>query len=182
MIAIAPELLGTHIGPTTAHSTKRTHSLSFRAATALWGHAGLEWDLTEASDEQLALLTNWIGYYKAKRSLLHTGKVIRTEHAEPNTYVHGVVSTDAREALFMVAQLRPSQFSRPANIRLTGLDTTKNYRVKLIEPAGSADSMQLKPPHWLEGVTLSGAMLASVGLKSPVLRPEQAILIEVEQL
>lgn len=181
MIAIAPELLGTHVGPTKAHSTGRTHSHTFRATTALWGHAGLEWDLTEANPDELELLTNWITYYKAKRGLLHTGKVIRTEHAEPNTYVHGVVSQDAAEALFMVAQLRPSAYSRPANIRLTGLDALTNYRVKLVEPAGSAVSMQLKPPHWYEGVTLSGALLASVGLKSPVLRPEQAILIEMHR-
>lgn len=181
MIAIAPELLGTHVGPTKAHSTGRTHSHTFRAVTALWGHAGLEWDLTEASDSELELLRNWISFYKEKRSLLHNGKVIRTEHAEPHAYVHGVVSKNAREALYMFAQLRPSQFSRPANIRLTGLDANANYNVRLVEPAGAAVSMQLKPPHWFDGVTLSGAMLATVGLKSPVLRPEQAILIEVER-
>jgi alpha-galactosidase len=181
MIAIAPELLGTHVGPTKAHSTGRTHTHTFRATTALWGHAGLEWDLTEANEAELELLRNWISYYKEKRELLHSGKVIRTEHAEPNAYVHGVVSKDAREAVFMYAQLRPSQFSRPANIRLTGLDANSNYKVRLVEPAGPAMSTQLKPPHWFDGVTLSGTMLATVGLKSPVLRPEQAILIEVER-
>ncbi len=182
MIAIAPELLGTHVGPTKAHSTGRVHTHTFRAVTALWGHAGLEWDLTEATESELALLKSWIDYYKEKRNLLHSGKVIRTEHAEPNTYVHGVVSKDASEAIFMVAQLRPSQFSRPANIRLTGLKADSNYLVRLVEPVGPATVMQLKPPHWYEGVALSGAALASIGLRSPVLRPEQALLIEVEQV
>ena len=182
MIAIAPELLGTHVGPTKAHSTGRTHSHTFRATTALWGHAGLEWDLTEANPDELKLLSDWIAYYKSKRGLLHTGKVIRTEHAEPNAYVHGVVSQDAAEAVFMLAQLRPSVFSRPANIRLTGLDPQANYNVKLVEPAGSAVSMQLKPPHWFAGITLSGALLGTMGLKAPVLRPEQAILIEVTRV
>ena len=181
-IAIAPELLGTHIGPTKAHSTGRTHSHTFRAVTALWGHAGLEWDLTEASDAERELLESLISYYKENRSLLHTGRVVRTEHAEPNAYVHGVVAQDKSEAIFMVAQLRPSQFSRPANIRITGLDDNSNYFVKVVEPAGAAQFMQLKPPAWFDGVTLSGAVLATIGLKSPVLRPEQAMLIEVERV
>ena len=181
-IAIAPELLGTHIGPTKAHSSGRTHTHTFRATTALWGHAGLEWDLTEASKEERELLASWISYYKEKRGLLHSGRTIRTEHAEPNAYVHGVVSQDKSEAIFMFAQLRPSQFSRPANIRLTGLDADSTYEVKVVEPAGAAQSMQLKPPTWFTGVQLTGSALASFGLRSPVLRPEQALLIEVKRI
>jgi alpha-galactosidase len=181
-IAIAPELLGTHIGPTKAHSSGRAHTHTFRATTALWGHAGLEWDLTEASDEERELLASWISYYKEKRGLLHSGRTVRTEHAEPNAYVHGVVSQDKSEAIFMLAQLRPSQFSRPANIRLTGLDADSTYEVKVVEPAGPAQSMQLKPPTWFSGVQLTGSALASFGLRSPVLRPEQALLIEVKRI
>jgi alpha-galactosidase len=181
-IAIAPELLGTHIGPTKAHSSGRTHSHTFRATTALWGHAGLEWDLTEASEEERKLLSSWISYYKEKRSLLHSGRTVRTEHAEPNAYVHGVVAQDKSEAVFMLAQLRPSQFSRPANIRITGLDADATYEVKVVEPAGAAQSMQIKPPTWFSGVQLTGQALASFGLRSPVLRPEQALLIEAKRI
>jgi alpha-galactosidase len=181
-IVIAPELLGTHIGPTKAHSTGRTHSHTFRANTALWGHAGLEWDLTEASDDEKQLLASWIGYYKSKRSLLHSGRTVRTEHSDSSSYLHGVVSQDRSEAIFMLAQLRTSQFSRPSAIRLTGLDQAAMYEVKVVEPAGAAQFMQLKPPTWFDGVTLSGSTLATLGLKSPVLRPEQALLIEVKRI
>ncbi|MFM1796171.1 MAG: hypothetical protein RLZZ340_848, partial [Actinomycetota bacterium] len=181
-IAIAPELLGTHIGPTKAHSSGRTHTHTFRATTALWGHAGLEWDLTEASDEERKLLASWISYYKEKRALLHSGRTVRTQHAEPNAYVHGVVAQDKSEAVFMLAQLRPSQFSRPANIRLTGLDPEATYEVTVVEPAGAAVSMQIKPPSWYSGVRLTGAALSSFGLRSPVLRPEQALLIEAKRI
>lgn len=181
-IVIAPELLGTHIGPTKAHSTGRTHSHTFRANTALWGHAGLEWDLTEASDDERELLASWITYYKAKRSLLHTGRIVRTEHSDPAAYLHGVVSQDKAEAIFMLAQLRTSQFSRPPAIRFTGLLDDAIYEVKVVEPAGAAQFMQLKPPTWFDGVTLSGSALSTFGLKSPVLRPEQALLIEVTRV
>lgn len=181
-IAIAPELLGTHIGPTKAHSSGRTHTHTFRATTALWGHAGLEWDLTEATTEERNLLASWISYYKEKRSLLHSGRTIRTEHAEPNAYVHGVVAQDQSDAIFMLAQLRPSQFSRPANIRLTGLDQDATYEVKVVAPAGAAQSMQIKAPTWFAGVQLTGAALSTFGLRSPVLRPEQALLIEAKRI
>lgn len=181
-IVIAPELLGTHIGPTKAHSTGRTHSHTFRATTALWGHAGLEWNLTEANEDELKLLASWIDYYKEKRTLLHSGRTVRTEHADDSAYLHGVVAQDKSEALYMFAQLRTSQFSRPNSIRLTGLDPDALYEVKVVEPAGAAQFMQLKPPSWFAGVRLTGAALSSFGLKSGVLRPEQALLIEVKRI
>ena len=49
-LLIPLELIGAHIGSGTAHSTGRRHELSFRAATALFGHLGIEWDLQEADD------------------------------------------------------------------------------------------------------------------------------------
>jgi alpha-galactosidase len=177
-IVIPPELLGTHIGPTKSHSTGRTHTHTFRAITALWGHAGLEWDLTEASAEELALLKGWADYYKAKRALLHTGRTVRPDSTETTSQIHGVVAQDKSEAIFMYAQLTPSDFSRPANIRLTGLDAEATYLVKVVTPAGEANAMQMLPPKWYDGVHMSGALLAAVGMRAPVLRPEQAMLIE----
>jgi alpha-galactosidase len=181
-IVIPPELLGTHIGPTKAHSTRRTHSHTFRAVTALWGHAGLEWDLTEANAEERELLKSWAAYYKSKRALLHSGKTVRADQTETTSFIHGVVAADKSEAIFMYAQLTTSEYSRPANIRLTGLDDNAEYRVRVVEPAGAATAMQLLPPKWYAGVQLSGALLATVGLRAPVLHPEQAMLIEVSRV
>jgi alpha-galactosidase len=82
----------------------------------------------------------------------------------------------------MYAALRPSEFSRPANIRLTGLEVDATYEVKLVEPAGAANAMQILPPKWYAGVRMSGGLLASMGLRAPVLRPEQAILIEAKRV
>lgn len=181
-IVIPPEMLGTHIGPVKAHSTGRTHTNTFRAVTALWGHAGLEWDLTEANAEERAFLKSWVDFYKEKRSLLHTGRVVRADQSEPNAWVHGVVSQDQSEGLYMLAQLRPSLYSRPANIRLAGLDPNADYLVRLIEPAGPAVAMQILPPKWYDGVRMSGDLLAKLGLRAPVLRPEQAMLIEAKRI
>ena len=48
-LLLAPELVGAHVGPPRAHTTGRTHDLSFRVATALFGHFGFEWDVSAAS-------------------------------------------------------------------------------------------------------------------------------------
>ena len=179
-IVIPPEYLGTHIGPTKAHSTGRTLSISFRGATAIWGHAGLEWDLTKASENEHASLKSWISYYKANRELLHTGKQVRVNQSENNAWQHGVVAQDGSRGLFSAVQLRPSQYSRPTNLRLAGLDAESNYHVQVVTPAGPAEFMNLTVPAWMNsGVMVSGAFLSQVGLKAPVLRPEQALLIEV---
>ncbi|MEY2676902.1 MAG: hypothetical protein RL510_922 [Actinomycetota bacterium] len=182
-IVIPPEYLGTHIGPTKAHSTGRTLSISFRGATALWGHAGLEWDLTKASDEELTSLKSWIDYYKATRFLLHTGKVVRVDQSEDNAWQHGVVSDFATFAIFSAVQLRPSQYSRPTNLRFSGLQKDQIYKIKVVSPAGPAEYMNLHLPAWMtQEVQATGAFLSHVGLKAPVLRPEQALLIELESI
>ena len=175
---IPPELLGSHIGPTTAHTSHRTHSLSFRAVTALFGHAGIEWDITGCTDEEIAALKSWADYYKANRELLHSGKMIRVEQPNDEAFVHGVVAQDKSKAIFAYAALKATSGSLPNTMQILGLEATANYRVKLVEPAGSAFLIARKPPHWFDGVTLSGAALEQVGLKTPVLAPEQAFLVE----
>jgi alpha-galactosidase len=182
-IVIPPEYLGTHIGPTKAHSTGRTLGISFRGATALWGHAGLEWDLTAASEAELTSLKTWIDYHKANRELLHTGKIVRVDQSEDNAWQHGVIAQDGSRAIFSAVQLRPSQYSRPTNLRLHGLDESASYRIKLVTPAGPAEFMNLHLPAWMsQELELSGAFLSAVGLKAPVLRPEQALLIEATRV
>lgn len=176
---IPPELLGSHIGPRTAHTTHRTHSLSFRAITALFGHAGIEWDITECTDEERAALKSWASFYKENRGLLHTGKMIRLEQPNEEAFVHGVVAKDKSKAIFAYAALRATSGSLPSALRFVGLDQDRKYLVKLVCPAGEPVFVGRKQPTWLEGVELTGAALASFGLKTPVIAPEQAFLVEL---
>ena len=50
---VAPELVGAHVSSPVSHTTGRHLSLDFRAATALFCSFGIEWDLTEADDDDL---------------------------------------------------------------------------------------------------------------------------------
>ena len=69
---LPPEYLGSHIASGRSHATGRIHDLGFRAGTALFGHLGIEWDLAQASDQEMAELRAWIAFYKEhRRFLLH---------------------------------------------------------------------------------------------------------------
>ena len=158
-LLLPPELVGSHVGPPKAHTTGRTHDLSFRAATALFGHFGIEWDVTSASDEERAELAEWIERYKRRRDLLHSGEVVRADLPDPAFALHGVVAQDRSEALFCFVALATSASERPGAVRLPGLDPGRTYSVN--------------------GLTLTGRALATAGLQMPLPAPEHAVLIEV---
>ena len=181
-IVIPPEMLGTHIGPTHAHSTGRTHELSFRAITALFGHAGLEWDLTEATAEERETLRAWTSYFKENRDLLHSGRVVRLDSVDNTAWSHGVVAQDGSRAIFAYVVTGMSQYSIPMAMRLAGLDDLAQYHVKLVTPAGGYLSTQKSDPDWIRGVTVDGRYLQSVGLRTPILKPENAFLVEVTRV
>ena len=178
--AIPPELLGSHIGPTKSHTTLRVHELSFRAVTALFGHAGLEWDITQCTEEELGHLKSWASYYKANRDLIHSGSMVRVDRVDSESFVHGVVSKDKNKALFAYATLATQGGSRPAGIRFAGLDESKTYKVRAAFPAGEPKFLQRANVQWLDGVELSGSALQSMGLRAPILFPDNAFLIEIE--
>ena len=181
--AIPPEMIGAHIGPTHSHTTGRVHELSFRAITALFGHAGLEWDITETTPEQRVHLANWASYYKANRDLLHSGNVVRIDHSDPAALVHGVVAADQSRAIFAYVQVDTTDATKPDAVLLRGLNPAGVYRVEAVYPAGKPSVMQIVEPAWLaNGIQVSGAVLSEIGVRPPVLRPENALLIEVTRV
>lgn len=175
-----PEVLGTHIGPTKGNQSGRVLSLGMRAGTALFGHAGIEWDITSASTEDLTHLRDWIAFYKAKRSLIHSGKMVRIDYPDDRHYLYGAVSSDKSEALFNFVQLQPIVTSHPARLIFRELNPTLTYRVNAVAPAGPAEMMLIKAPEWIStGAKLTGDALMKVGLPAPILRPAQSFLIEL---
>ena len=181
-LVIPPELLGTHIGPTRGHQTGRTLDLSFRAINALFGHAGVEWDLTQITEIERENLKSWASFYKNNRGLLHFGKSVRVDYPDPHGYLYGVVSVDQQRALFTFAQLTPTVAVHPSPMKLRGLDAAKSYRVRPVYPAGKPHFMLHKTPPWMDGVTLTGRELEVIGLTTPILGPEQAMMIEITAL
>lgn len=183
MQVLPPELVDSHVCPERSHTTGRTIDLGFRAVTGLFGHAGIEWDITEATPEERAKLASWATYYKANRGLLHHGRMVRVEHPGVDASLHGVIAHDHSRAIFSYVQEGVSKASRPVPMRFPGLDPDRRYRVIEVQPAGPAGLWQIRPPQWMaEGVELTGRLLAEVGVIPPILTVEQAIVIEITAL
>ena len=111
---VPPEYLGAHVSAPFSHQTGRYMPLALRCATALFGHLGIEWDLTQASDEELAGLAAWIGLYKQHRTLIHTGRVVRVDTPDDTAWMHGVVASDRSAALMSHVQLDEPRNDQPA--------------------------------------------------------------------
>jgi alpha-galactosidase len=168
------ELIGAHVGPPRAHTTGRTQDLSFRVATALFGHFGIEWDIASASREERAALAEAVAFYKSVRGLLHSGTLVRGDVPDPSASLTGVVSDT--EALFCYAQLTSSERTVPAPVRLPGLDPDRRYEVVPVTPGGAPRVQQASLPRRR---VLSGRALSEVGIRPPVLMPEQAWLVQL---
>lgn len=190
---IPPELMGSHIGPRTSHTTARTHDLSFRAITALFGHFGMEWDIRQVVGEEREELRSVIALYKQYRDLIHFGTTVNADLADPSLTLHGVVAKDSATALFALTAVSTSFSEQPGRIAIPGLDPELNYRVRLIYPALNSPAGQVQgdtviergQPAWMQmpdGPVASGRFLDVVGLPMPVLNPEHAILLAVDQL
>ncbi|ONK09953.1 alpha-galactosidase [Streptomyces sp. MP131-18] len=176
------ELMGTHVGAGLAHTTHRRHPLDFRAGTALFGHFGIEWDLTRADTDDLARLGAWVALYKELRGLLHTGTAVHADHADPAYDVTGVVAEDGSDAVFAIVASATSELYPPGPVRLPGLRPDVTYHVHPLPPGdvtdGNAARWGVPLPWWTpEGVHLPGRALAEAGLQAPVLFPERLVLL-----
>ena len=179
MQVIPPELLGTHIGPTHGHQTGRTLELSFRALTALFGHAGIEWDITEADATERKYLATWAAFYKANRGFLHSEPMVRIDYPDSSAYLHGVQAADHSRGLYAYVQLEPTVAVHSPVMKFPDFEPAATYLAKAIYPAGRPRYMLSQTPDWLTGVILSGSALAQVGLSVPILAPANAFLIEI---
>ncbi|MGO1745569.1 MAG: alpha-galactosidase [Microbacterium gubbeenense] len=178
---LPPELVGTHIGPEESHTTHRQADFSFRAATALFGHAGIEWDLSACSNEEFDAVSAWARMYRELRGVLHSGVTVRADHVDDGTLLHGIVTDDRREAVYAWVRLDTSSAAHTPRVPMPGLDPEQSYRVRAREEVGPVSRHQIGDPSWLAaeaGFVCSGAVLEQ-GLPLPLLNPGQALVLHV---
>jgi|UniRef100_UPI00404B9036 alpha-galactosidase len=181
-LVIPPEFLGTHVGPTVGHQTHRTHSISFRALNALFGHAGIEWNISEADANETEVLKTYIAFYKKHRDLLHSGTVVRSDEIVGNALLYGTIALDKKEAIFTYMQLSSLDNFGPLRSTFDGLDKETTYQVTLIEDLSANDFTQRQAPGWWPAIQLTGDQLAHIGLQLPILKPETGLLFHLRAL
>ncbi|MGQ7295118.1 alpha-galactosidase [Quadrisphaera sp. KR29] len=195
-----PEHLGAHVSAPVSHQTRRTVPLDFRAATALFGAFGVEWDVSTATEEDRARLAAWVAVFKEHRGLLHSGRTWRADSPDPAVRSHGVVALDGSQALVAQVQLGESWVEHPVPVRLPvawgpgdpGLEPQLRYRARWVGPVPEPDrgaranaalgwrSGDVDPDGPLGGAALPGAVLGSVGLVLPRRHPLTVTLVHLQ--
>ena len=179
-MVIPPEMLGTHVGPTQGHQTHRTADISFRVLNALFGHAGIEWNILEATDDEVEVLKNFIKFYKEHRKLIHSADISRADVG--NAYLYGSISQDKKEAIFTYMQFATADGFLPVIAQLHGLDPDRTYLVKVATEISSDDLQQRSTPGWWPELKVRGDQLSKVGLEMPGLRPEKGLILTLKSI
>lgn len=176
-------ITGSHVGPRHCHITGRTFSMEFRAASAIFGHMGMELDLAEESPEDRAILARAITLHKTHRALLHDGDLYRVDTPD---YLVGVgcVASDKSEALFSCAQIEVQPATLPARFRFAGIDPARSYRTKIVWPGRN---VSISSPSIIEaadlldeGTVFSGAALIEHGIQMPLAMPDTCFIYHLK--
>ena len=174
---LPPELMGSHIASGASHTTGRHHDINYRAATAVFGHLGIEWDLKQATADEVNALKAWVQWYKDNRGHLLGGTLVRVD-TEPGVYVHGVVTPD--RGIFSITQLEMSTTWTIGALRLPGLDPDASYRVSELDLT-QVKMHQMSIPI-VQPTVLTGRQLATHGILTGVGLPERARIVLAERI
>ncbi|MGY5764122.1 alpha-galactosidase [Brachybacterium sp. DNPG3] len=192
------EVMGSHIASGASHTTGRLHSLSYRAASAVLGHLGIEWDLRQATPTELDELRAWIAYYKQERALLLTGDLVRADRGQDCLWITGVLSPERDRGLYTLVCVDTPDIAPVGRIRLPGLDPERRYRLtpRVIgeaprglvwpawaragaDPATDTNHDAYRGGELVDGLVLPGSALTGAGITAPLMNPETAVLLEV---
>jgi alpha-galactosidase len=174
-----PEFMGAHLTASPVHSTGRAASLALSGGVALFGHFGIERDLTACGAEELAEITRWVALHKQWREQIAAGRMVHADLADPSLDVRGIVGPERRRALFAVTQMATGASYPAARFPLPGLDPAATYQVRAIFPPDAGGEPAQSRLAWIaEPVSLTGRQLGQVGLRAPVQFPGGLTLIE----
>ncbi|GAB3604511.1 alpha-galactosidase [Microbacterium aureliae] len=178
-LVVPPEMMGMHLTSPKVHSTERTVGLGLSGAVALFGHFGIEWDLTKTDAATRGRIAEWVALAKRVRPLVARGRTIDVDGTDPGLDVRGIVAEDAASAVFTLTQAHTSIAYPAGRVRLPGLAPERAYRISVhaLTPPNTAGQSELA---WAAADTvLSGRQLGAIGVRPPVLYPQSAVVVEV---
>lgn len=165
------EYIGSHVCRPKNEQTGRFIPLDFRAAVALFGHFGIEWNLLDADQSDLARLREWILAYQANRELLHSGRLHRIDEPDPNVFSQAVVAANQESFIAQSARVEESLYLG-GNLRVPGLAPEGMYQVAaLLAAADDPIATTIGSRPW------RGDTLANVGLPTGLSHPYEAITV-----
>ena len=183
IVTLPLEVIGAHVASERSKTTGRRHDLSLRLAIALFGHQGIEWDISLTSSEERRSLAEWISLAKSLRPLLHGGELVRMERpGDPGTAVFGLVAQDRSEALFALVRSHAGPQTETLPVRLGGLDPKSCYLVKRLSLPGeiSPEMVDIQSGARATEGAVRGSILMIAGIPAPAMSPESAVLFHLQ--
>ena len=117
--------------------------------------------------------------------------MVRSDAHGREVGLHGVVSSNRREALYECSVGESAPSNAAPLLHLDGLDPARAYRVTVVpdplapvddEPGDAApEDAEVQPGWWENGVIVSGRMLAAHGIQAPPRGPSGVVLLRVER-
>jgi alpha-galactosidase len=166
------EIMGSHVGPATCHTTGRKLSMVLRVATAMFGHMGMELDLREMDASETATLAAGVALHKAHRALIHSGDLHRID-AAAGINAFAIVAGDRSQALVSVTMITEPVTAFAAPVRITGVDPDADYRLTRIWPERLPGLMLP------QGMIVRGNLLMKDGIQLPRLWPGTAVILHL---
>ena len=176
------EVMGAHVGPERSHTTGRTSPMALRTLTALFGHFGVEADLTALTDADRAALRTAIVVYKSARGWLADADISAIDSGDEAVLALLATAADRGTAWLSLVATGRQRSAVPGLVRIPGLDPARRYGVSA-HPAWPAPGHGLKAGGAIDRgdrVELSGLALAAAGLRAPVLWPGSGCLLVLQ--
>lgn len=179
-LLLPPELMGAHLSSATVHSTGRATDLDLSAAIAVFGHFGIERDITTSDAAERVRIAAWVQFAKRLRPLVATGRTVHVDGSDAGVDVRGIVAADQSKAVFAITQAATSAAYPPGRVRMPELDPARRYRAQVVTPGGEHSDAGQSALAWAQnGVELTGRQLAVTGLRPPVQHPGRVTVVEL---
>lgn len=175
---LPPEIMGTHIGASPAHSTGRSQNMDFRAAMAIIGHFGIELDPRKIPEPEKEKIKSWVNLYKNIRNITHTGQVWRGNVGD---HVAWQVLGNKDKFYAFIFRMQPTEQRFPPYVSLPMVDLRTQYFVERVDPQkGQFDGFTGKEFLSLDsqGKKFSGDVLCQVGIRLPFMKAERCIVLK----
>ena len=131
--------------------------VKFRTNVAMMGKLGFDLNLHELTSEELAFCKGAIKDYNRLKPVILDGDQYRLVAPYSGNHASTMfVGKDGRQAVVFAFDVHPRYNEKLDNVKLQGLDATRNYSVREINLADGSQSQDVK--------TYSGKYLMTVGL------------------
>lgn len=132
-------------------------------------------ELTPEEAETLSDVTQW---WKVNRDWLYEADILRLDSADPAVVAEQQTDRSAQRFVVFAGLTEPSAQIAPRPLRLTRLDPTRHYELKLLNRASASHLSRGQLALKGRSARLTGSALMSAGLRLPWQLPQSMWVVE----